>query len=166
MTRSTLAKLTAAVAATTLLAACANTSGGGEVGEDGLPSRVTIVVPFGAGGSLDVNARIMADCLRENTDSTWLVENREGGGGTTGVNYVLSQEPDGSTVGYVSSSGVALTPLQVDEAEYTMDDIMPLTIVTGAPSVIVTAADSPYESLDDLLTSDDGGERTLATTSW
>lgn len=163
MTRSTLAKLTAAVAAGTVLAACANTGGGSEVGDDGLPNRVTIVVPFGAGGSLDVNARIMADCLRENTDTTWVVENREGGGGTTGVNYVLSSTPDGSTLGYISSSGIALTPLQVDEAEYTMDDIAPLTIVTAAPSVIVTAGDSPYDTLDDLLTAD-GGDRTLATT--
>lgn len=163
MNRSTLCRLTAAAAATTLLGACANTAGGGEVGDDGLPGRVTIVVPFAAGGSLDTNARLMATCLKESTDTNWVVENREGGGGTSGVNYVLDAEADGSTIGYVSSSGVALTPLQVDEAEYTMDDILPLTVVTAAPSVVVTAAGSSFDSLDDLLESD-GDDHTLATT--
>ncbi|WP_375000646.1 tripartite tricarboxylate transporter substrate binding protein [Aeromicrobium sp. CTD01-1L150] len=163
MNRSILTKATTAAAAAALLAACANSSNGDEDGEGGIPGRVSIVVPFGAGGSLDTNARIMAECLKENTDSNWVVENREGGGGTTGVNYVLDADSDGSTVGYISSSGIALTPLQVDDAEYAMEDILPLTIVTGAPSVIVTAGDSPHESLDDLLDSN-GDDHTLATT--
>lgn len=145
------------------LASCAGSSAGGS--ESGaLPSgTIQIVVPFGAGGSLDTSARVMAECLTANTDNKWIVENREGGGGVTGVNYVLDSEPNGATVGYVSSSGMTLTPLQVDNAEYTLDDIAPLASITGAPSVIITAPDSGNEDLNDLLNSPDS-EKTLATT--
>lgn len=145
------------------LTSCASSSAG-ETESGALPSgTIQIVVPFGAGGSLDTNARIMAECLTANTDNKWIVENREGGGGVTGVNYVLDSEPDGATVGYVSSSGMTLTPLQVDNAKYTVDDIAPLATITGAPSVIVSAPDSGNEDLNDLLNSPDS-EKTLATT--
>ncbi|MGO1181416.1 MAG: tripartite tricarboxylate transporter substrate binding protein [Micrococcaceae bacterium] len=165
MKRTTLGAVSATAACLLLATGCANT-GGNDAGDGSLPAgTIKIIVPFGAGGSLDTNARIMAECLTENTENNWIVENREGGGGTTGVNYMLSQSPNGATVGYVSSSGIALTPMQVDEAEYTMDDVAPLATITGAPSVLVTSADSGISSLQDLLpASGEGSQSTLATT--
>lgn len=165
MKRTTLGTLSATAACLLLATGCANT-GGNDAGDGSLPTgTIKIVVPFGAGGSLDTNARIMAECLTENTDNNWIVENREGGGGTTGVNYMLSQSPNGATVGYVSSSGVALTPMQVEESEYSMEDIAPLATITEAPSVVVTSADSGISTLQDLLPApDEGSQSTLATT--
>ena len=63
------------------------------------PSRVvTIVVPFGAGGSADVYARVLAEKLGNDTGKTFIVENRPGAGAVIGTQYVAKSAPDGYTL--------------------------------------------------------------------
>lgn len=134
-------------------------------GAEEYPSRtVKIIVPFAAGGSLDANSRILTECLNDQ-GGEWIVENREGGGGTIGVNDLVSAKPDGYTLAYLSSSGMALTPLVSEGSQYTTDDLEPLVVVTEAPAALVVAADSPYQTAEDLFAAAEAGEDiSVATT--
>jgi tripartite-type tricarboxylate transporter receptor subunit TctC len=72
--------------------------GGAATAQD-YPSRpVKIVVPFPAGGSNDIIARILAQKLNERTGQTFLIENRGGAGGNIGADTVATSEPDGYTL--------------------------------------------------------------------
>ena len=72
--------------------------GGAATAQD-YPSRpVKIVVPFPAGGSNDIIARILAQKLGERTGQTFLIENRGGAGGNIGADAVATSEPDGYTL--------------------------------------------------------------------
>ena len=69
------------------------------------PSRVvTIVVPFGAGGSADVYARVLAEKLGHDTGKTFIVENRPGAGAVIGTQYVAKSAPDGYTLLMMSNT--------------------------------------------------------------
>ena len=72
---------------------------GGTAAAQDYPSRpVKIVVPFPAGGSNDIIARILAQKLGERTGQTFLIENRGGAGGNIGADAVATSEPDGYTL--------------------------------------------------------------------
>ena len=68
---------------------------------------ITIVVPWPAGGPLDVSARILADAVKGDL-GTVIVENRPGAGGTRGVSSVAREKPDGRTlvVGAVATHAI------------------------------------------------------------
>src|SRR5215470_4546116 len=70
--------------------------------------QVTIVVPFGAGGSADLLARLLANHLQAKYGTPFVVENRAGAGGSTGTGYVAKAPGDGATLllGTVSSIAV------------------------------------------------------------
>src|SRR6476469_3073209 len=85
--------------------------------------QITIVVPFGAGGSADLLARILATHMQAKFGQTVVVEHRAGAGGSIGTNYVAKAAPDGYTLllGTVSSIAVnaalyAKLPFDVDKA--------------------------------------------------
>jgi len=87
--------------------------GGTAIAQD-YPSRaVKIVVPFPAGGSNDILARILAQKLGERTGQTFLIENRSGAGGNIGADAVATSEPDGYTLLLTAPS-----PLTINAALY------------------------------------------------
>jgi len=82
-----------------MLAACAAILFGGAAPAQDYPSRpVKIVVPYPAGGSNDIIARIVAQKLSERSGQNFLVENRGGAGGNVGAEAVAASEPDGYTL--------------------------------------------------------------------
>ena len=96
--------------------------------QDWPAKQITIVVPFGAGGSADLLARILAAHMQAKFGQTVVVENRAGAGGSIGTNYVAKAAPDGYTLllGTVSSIAVnaalyAKLPFDVDK------DLQPIT---------------------------------------
>ena len=146
------------------MTACSSPTGSAGSAEDFPSETVKIIVPFAPGGSLDSNARIVAECLNE-SGGQWIVENQEGGGGTIGVNNMLTAPTDGHTLAYVSSSGVALTPLQNEETRYTADDLQSISILTEAPAALLVRAESPYETAEEFFDAAESGENpSIATT--
>jgi len=96
------------------LAACAAFLFAGNAAAQDYPSRpVKIVVPYPAGGSNDIIARIMAQRLSERSGQNFLVENRAGAGGNVGAEAVAGAEPDGYTLLLT-----APPPLTINEALY------------------------------------------------
>jgi tripartite-type tricarboxylate transporter receptor subunit TctC len=74
------------------------------------PNRtITVVVPFAAGGAVDVMARLFASKISEGVGQPVVVENRGGGGATIGIGAVATAEPDGYRILYTPNS-VAIIP--------------------------------------------------------
>ena len=74
------------------------------------PSKpITIVVPFAAGGTVDIIARMVGEHLQK-LGATVVVENMGGAGGNIGVNRVAKAAPDGYTIGLASTSPLAIAP--------------------------------------------------------
>ena len=158
-THSRLLTLAALSAVGTLaLSACADRGGAAEGGEfpDG---DITLVVPYDAGGASDLAARTLATEMEKSLDTSIVVENRSGGAGSVGLDYLAKQEADGYTVGYLPVETVMLghQGYDIDPAAYE-----PLGQMVSVPATIAVPADSEYETLDDLLTAADDGEITVS----
>lgn len=138
-----------AIAAVAALAAtgCASTSGDDEAGD--FPSKdIRLVVPWEAGGSGDLSARTLAPQLEEELGVNVIVENRPGANGSVGYNWMTEQDPDGYNMVMVGAEIVTLQYLDydIDPANYEF-----LSQLLSGPGGIAVSADSPYETLDDLI---------------
>jgi tripartite-type tricarboxylate transporter receptor subunit TctC len=116
------------------------------------PGRlVKIVVPFGAGGPPDLVARILADPLAKELNTTVVVENRPGAGGTTGVTGVARSEPDGYTL-LIATSAYIVNKALNDKLSYDpIADFTPICEIANAPNVFVVNANLGVNSLKDFV---------------
>ena len=135
------------------LVACGGGGGGGSAGGDSgtFPSNdITLVVPYAAGGTTDLMARSLSTQLSQDLGVNVIVQNVEGGGGTTGTSQAVNSDPDGYTLAIPSNGGYLINPV-VNEVGYTWETTTPICIVSEIPIAIGVASSSPYETLDDLL---------------
>src|SRR5262245_24707699 len=116
MLRRILTRLTAAAAALGLL-------GWAALAQDKWPSKpVTGIVPFAAGGNTDVMARIFSEHLSKRLGQQFVVENRAGAGGITGLNSMAKAAPDGYTIAVGTSGGLAINPVLIrDKIPYNVE---------------------------------------------
>lgn len=119
---------------------------------DAYPSRpVTIVVPFGPGGSADVYARILAQQLGKDTGKSFIVENRPGAGAVIGTQYVAKSAPDGYTLLMMSNTQTVNESLLRQKPYELMRDFVAVAPVNEAPLVLVVRADLPPKTLPELI---------------
>ncbi|MBK7657776.1 MAG: tripartite tricarboxylate transporter substrate binding protein BugD [Betaproteobacteria bacterium] len=116
------------------------------------PQRaVTLVVPFAAGGPVDVVARILAEPMRKSLGQAVVVENTTGAGGSLGVGRVARATPDGYTlsIGHWSTHVVngAVYPLNYD----LLKDLEPIAMVGGNPMIVVSKPALPAANLKELV---------------
>ena len=72
------------------------------------PQRpVTIIVPFAAGGNTDVLARIFAERMSQRFGQQFVIENKAGAGGTTGIAYMTKAPADGYTLAVATTASLA-----------------------------------------------------------
>lgn len=132
------------------LTACADRNGNDDAGAEDYPTdTITMVVPYDAGGASDLSARTLASQMEEDLGESIVVENRTGGAGSVGLEYLAGQEADGYTIGYLPVETVMLghQGYDIDQADYD-----PLGQIVSVPATIAVAADSEYETLEDLVT--------------
>jgi len=112
---------------------------------------VRIVVPFAAGGSTDVVARMLGQKLGEIWGQPVVVENRAGAGGNLGADVVAKSDPDGYTLVFASGS-ITINPNLYERMPFdTMRDLVPITNVASGPMLVVVQDRSPYKTLQDLI---------------
>lgn len=101
-----------------------------------------IVVPFAAGGPIDVTARILADAVKDSL-GTVIVENRPGAGGNIGVSQVAKAAPDGLTLGIATTASHGINPWLFKQLPYDpAKDFAPVTQMLRVPNVLVMNADA------------------------
>lgn len=111
-----------------------------------------IVVPFPAGGSNDVVARLLATKLSERWGQTIVIDNRAGAGGNIGAEAVARSAPDGSTL-LLTAPG----PLAVNQTLYThltfnpSEDFAPVALVASVPIVLAVNPSVKAKSVAELI---------------
>lgn len=135
--------------ATALLAVCLGTTSA--MAADFNCPKVKMVVPYGAGGSADVAARIVADRLSADIGATFFVENKGGASGNLGTQMVAEAEPDGCTM---LVNGTVIATFLDSYTGLRYDPLKDLTPVGGlgiTPTIILTAPSIPANDLKGLI---------------
>jgi tripartite-type tricarboxylate transporter receptor subunit TctC len=119
----------------------------------GKPLR--IIVPYAAGGPIDVTARLLAERVQSSL-GTVIVENRPGGGGNIGADLVAKAAPDGLTIGIAAVATHAINPWLYTKMPYNAaTDFTPITQMLRVPNVLVMNAEAAQklkiQSLADLI---------------
>lgn len=112
---------------------------------------IKFIVPFTPGSGTDVIARLIANRLAETLETSIFVENKPGAGGTIGAAIVAKSDPNGYTF-LITSSGHVVNPSLYSNLPYdTLKDFSGVTSLVELPNVMVTASDSGYTSVKDLI---------------
>ncbi|OZI28845.1 Tat pathway signal protein [Bordetella genomosp. 1] len=104
------------------------------------PARpITLIVPFSAGGGVDVMARLLAEKLRAGLDQNVIVENKPGASGMVGAQFVTKAPADGYTLLLGSAGETAINSyLYKERMNYKPEtDLVPISLVARVPSVLV-----------------------------
>ena len=119
------------------------------------PSRpVTMIVPYAAGGSVDVVARVVASKLGERLGQTIVIENVAGAGGVTGTQRAARAEPDGYTLLFSVESTMAIAKLvQPTVVKYdSLKDFLAISLIGDAPLVLAGKKELPASNIAELMT--------------
>ena len=135
-----------------LIAAALISGGVAAQGADSYPSRpVTIIVPLSPGAAVDIETRLYAQKLSENTGRPFLVDYKPGAGTTIGAAHVAKAAPDGYTL-------LALTPsLTVSTLAYSnlpfdpFKDLAPLSLMSKRPSLYIVTPSLPVRNMTEYL---------------
>jgi tripartite-type tricarboxylate transporter receptor subunit TctC len=118
----------------------------------GWPTKpVRIIVPFAAGSATDLVPRAIFEQVQSQVGQTFIVENRPGGGTTTGTSAVAKSDPDGHTV-LVHSNGFVTTPAIQSNVPYDpIKDFSAITPLASVPMVLVISPDKGIKTLKELV---------------
>ena len=121
--------------------------------QDNWPQRaVTLVVPFGAGGSADLTARILSTHLQTRLGAPFVIDNKGGAGGSIGAGFVAKAPNDGYTllVGTVSSN--AINAALYTRLAYDLDrDFQPVSRLVTFPNLLFVNPKLPARSVTGLI---------------
>jgi tripartite-type tricarboxylate transporter receptor subunit TctC len=122
-------------------------------GQAAYPDRpITMVVPFSAGGTTDLLARILGEELGKRLGQQVLVENRPGAGGNIGSALVANAAPDGYTLLMGTIGTHAINPSIYPEMPYdAVEGFAPVTLVAALPNVLVVHPSAPFDSVSELI---------------
>jgi tripartite-type tricarboxylate transporter receptor subunit TctC len=116
------------------------------------PSRpVHILVPYPAGGAVDILSRTLGDVVSRQWNQGVVIENRPGAGGVIASQALVMSPPDGYTL-IVVASGHPTNSFLYDKLPYdTFKDFTPISLLASSPNILLVRADSPYRTLADVI---------------
>ena len=115
------------------------------------PSKtIRLVVPFSPGGGTDSVGRAIANSTKDILGENIIVMNRTGGAGAVGMSFGAQQRPDGYTLTVVTRE-IASLP-QMGLMQHDADDFKLIRMVNLDPAVVLVSKDSPFNSINDLIT--------------
>jgi tripartite-type tricarboxylate transporter receptor subunit TctC len=113
---------------------------------------VRIIVPFGAGSTPDVVARLIADRLHTETGQAFIVENKPGASGNTGTDAVAKAAPDGATIGISIGGPLAINTLLFSHLPYDpRKDLSLITMLVTQPSALAVNASLGVTNVSQLV---------------
>lgn len=112
---------------------------------------VTLLVPFSAGGTVDIVARQLSKDLSTQLGQNVVVDNKPGAGGTMASSLLARAAPDGLTL-MVMHQGVAFNPKLYDKLPFdTRRDLVPVAVIGSTPNAFVATRSLPVNSLSEFL---------------
>jgi tripartite-type tricarboxylate transporter receptor subunit TctC len=117
------------------------------------PSKpITYIVPFGAGGTTDVLARLVTVKVGPALGTTFIIENKAGAGGGMGSDFTAKAAPDGYTIQGGTISSHAINVSLYSRLPYDpIKNFQPITMIGSMPNILVVRADSPYKTVQDVV---------------
>ncbi len=112
---------------------------------------ITLVAPYGAGGASDLAARTLAGVMPNYIDEPVMVVNRTGAGGVTGSTFVAKGKADGYTLLLARIGSQSVSPAMKSRMPYKYDDFTMIGTLELNPVLCATAAEKPYETLQDIV---------------
>lgn len=111
---------------------------------------VTLVIPFGAGGSHDLTARAVTSVAADYLGQPMLVQLKPGGGGAIASDFVSKAAPDGYTLLF-GGSGPNTTLPAIEGRSKGPDDFVAVCRVNYSPAIIVARPDAPYKTFKEMV---------------
>src|SRR5215468_430568 len=124
-------------------------------GQEKYPSRpITIVAPFPPGGVADLTARPVAAAMERVLKNPVVVVNKTGAAGAVGMSFVANSKPDGYTL-LMALSSISIIP-EADKLfdrtpAYTMDQLIPIALISADPTIFVVNADRPWKNVKEFV---------------
>lgn len=112
---------------------------------------ITMVVPYGAGGTTDISARKLSSLAEAELGQPIVVENRPGGSGTNAMRAVAKAKNDGYSLIATTSSPLFVTPAVRPVGYDSVKDFTPILNYSGPYHGVLVQADSPYKSFKELM---------------
>ena len=121
--------------------------------KDAYPARpVRIIVPFLAGGAVDLVARILSQGLGARLGQNFLVDNRGGAGGTIGADAVAKAAPDGHTLLFTAQGPLVINPFLMKQLPYDPQTAFaPISVVVEAPNVLTVRPPAPFSTVSEFV---------------
>jgi tripartite-type tricarboxylate transporter receptor subunit TctC len=118
---------------------------------DTFPSKqIRWVIPFAPGGNYDVTSRIVSEPMGRQLGQSVLIDNKPGAGGVVGLEIALAQPADGYTITMASFTVGYVAPIFAGKQQM-LQAMAPVSILTTAPTLIVTRADSRFPDIKTLV---------------
>ena len=135
-----------------LVAVIAGLAPGAVSAQDWPAKPVRVVVPFAAGGTTDITARLIAEQLTQGLKQSFIVENRGGAGGNIGATEVARAAPDGYTFLMGTPGTQAINQFLYPKMPYdTLKDFAPVSFVVRVPNVLVVHPGVGVKTIAELI---------------
>jgi tripartite-type tricarboxylate transporter receptor subunit TctC len=121
--------------------------------QDKYPSKlITWICPYAAGGNADSRSRQVARVMQQVLGQTVIVDNKAGGGGNIGTDFIAKAKPDGYTIGMGNFAPLAVNHAIFKKLNFDpFVDLVPIMLIERGPLILMVKADSPYKSVKDVV---------------
>jgi len=121
--------------------------------QESYPTRpIRMILPFGAGGTVDIMARPIAAKLHEQLGKPVIIDNRPSAGGILAAELTAQAAPDGYTLFFASSSALFIAPAYFAKVSYdTLRDFAPISLVAQQPLLIVGNTSLPIRNVKEFV---------------
>lgn len=127
---------------------------------------INFIVPYGAGGSADSRSRQIAQKMSVILKQPIVVDNKPGAGGNIGTEAIVRAAPDGYTIGMGNFAPMAVNKTLFGNLRYDPEtDLTPIILIEKGPLVLVVNPNSPYKTVQDIVTAAKAKPGTLTFSS-
>lgn len=126
---------------------------GNESKSDYPNGTIELIVPYSAGGTTDIIARLLAEHASNYLPNQpqVVVVNKSGGNGVVGATALKNAEPDGYTIGFTELATLTIVPHVDPSVDIAYDSLQPVLQAVSVPQLVVTNSDAPWQTIDEWL---------------